>query len=224
MAVRRIVDEPTPVLVHHYPRVRLWREDLVELVKLVEDAFPGGAQLRADDYALDGVDDIAALPGARIRSFDVISNAVDGPRLKLTEFSFRLEIPNPGYTGRGLADVLQQFAREHRQFVLSPQPFLVAVAVASLASIYLHLSPRAAALLRGTQITVLLALAIASYRANSRGQPFLVSSGAAMFTNTRAEAPTFIERVKDDIVVNAAGVCAGWLLGILTPWASRQLR
>ncbi|HYN96089.1 MAG TPA: hypothetical protein VES42_19765 [Pilimelia sp.] len=155
MALRKTTVD---TLVHDYGRIRVYRDDLAEMVKVLRDVA-SNCHLRADDYELDDVDDLSQLADKGItRVVDFVFSA-DGNRVGLSVNKRRalLAVREPDLIWRGAAAEVERIAKRC-------------------------------------------------------GGPRLAAS---VDTRTRAEAPTFWSRKKDDILIAVASGAIFLVLGFV---------
>lgn len=98
-------------------RVRLWRDDLYEIVKVMREVAPD-LTLHADDYTLDDVDDLADAPETYVRRF-VAESQGKGIRLDLADVSV-IAANDPDLKTRGMMEEVQRLTRRRRVFITRP--------------------------------------------------------------------------------------------------------
>jgi len=216
--------EPEKIHQVHGP-VRLWRDDLEEIVQLLREGAPDG-HIETDEYVLDHVAELAQLKAAQIGSFSFIDEAA-GVELALTDYACTLTIADPSLTQRGAAtEVARILARNQlpTNTLLRALPYLAAAIGFALAMIVpwgrngLILSILGAIIVGGVSLSV-----VTAEKWVARRRHFLPQS--ILSTRTRAEAPTFWERRSEEIVIQAVvslvSLAVGGVLGYLIDTLTR---
>ncbi len=203
-----------------YAPVRLWRDDLERIVALIEEVYPEAPpRIQTDLYRLDSIQDLADLPSTRVRSV-----SIDIPKrftVKILPAACTIEVVEPDTLSRGLVATLGEILNQSRRFPIRLVLFgLEGLAIALfLVSVLVStggFSPTNFASLVGG--LALMAMWLVLVMPRSFGLLFSsledIRFGASqIFTKTRAEAPTFLMRKRDDLLIEAVVAVVSLLAG-----------
>jgi hypothetical protein len=199
----------------------LWREDIAEIVSVFREATSDGeVKIQTDKYEVDDIEDLGHIKEPRIERL-VVTGDQGRLRLELSRSECQVEVTEPDLKARGmLAEILRisenYKPRPPRLWLILTLPIPLAFAalvliVAQHLGIYnpdpeLSSSPAVSGLLSG----VVLALSTVGYAEIWYRKRFKVT---ILRTRTRAEAPTFWMRKREDIWIEIAVGSASLLLG-----------
>lgn len=201
MALRRVVPE---VISLDLGYLRMWRDDLGRMVKVLEKICDGHITMRADDWEFDSVDDLAALAADRIyrvRSFSLVGGKEDKVKLQLGDTASLLEIVGGDeLSAKGAAQDLYRLAVECRRLQFQD---LLSVSIGSLIA-----------------VTPIIGTFAGAASRNRQAAPHVI-----LETRTRAEAPSFWVAKKNDIwitvVSNVIALALGGVIGyFVNVWTS----
>lgn len=189
MALRRIAPE---VLQVNLGPVRMWRDDLAKIARIIQECASSGAVMTADGYELDDVDDLLDLAEREVFQVEEFSIAsLDGRvQLRLGRAVSLLEIQEPDLKAKGAVTEIKEVSNRCRNYANSIQ-FRQAVRILAAA---IPLFGRS--LLNATD-----------KRLDE------VPSQAIIYTRSRVEAPTFWQQKKHDVLITVVSNIFSLLLG-----------
>ncbi|MCX5115979.1 hypothetical protein OG992_02240 [Micromonospora sp. NBC_00362] len=186
MALKRTAPE---VLSIELGPVRMWRDDASELVKLLSQCCDKPPKLTADDYELDDVDeDFDALLKQGLKEIAQFTLVGDDGRVRLQLGATNtVEITTPTLRDKGALGEASKIIRRCRRFEF------------------------------GAAVVTLLGASIISvlrFRFPGLGTPLLRwETETVIYTSTRAQSPTFWQRKRDDVWINAVSLAMGGVIG-----------
>jgi len=196
---------------------RLWRDDLERIEKIMRDVNPA-LTIRAGDYDLDSVADLADLVERRLSTLGISTVGEPNLELHIDRWGAKLSAVEPSPTTLGAMYSIQRQLPKWRAIptvdveAVGAALFLVGIVAFSLlvtgfiseTQRLMHhrgVLTRDAAFVWGG-IAALLAVG----RLNKSWRPVIN-------TVTRAEAPNFWQRTRDDWIVNLVFLAVGLALG-----------
>jgi hypothetical protein len=213
--------------------LRLWRDDLAEIVRLVRQLDAKRVEIHADACRLDDVETDLPDPrlGPRLSDFSVIATTVAGNdtsreliSVRLSRRGSRIEVTDPDLTTTGLTNELRSVVASCRWIPLwwpdfgfgannGAGPITGLVGFFAFLFGLLNLTFRKSAqpvptygVIAAVVGAVMLIAAIIG-AANSR---------TILLTNTRSEAPTWWQQYRAHIVIGVVIAAVFYLLGVLT--------
>ncbi|GHH61098.1 hypothetical protein [Lentzea cavernae] len=167
--------------------VKLWRDDLAEIADLMLEAAEPGESLLIqidEDYTATAVEDLADHPKPRV---DQVTMVVGGGRIRLvlapTEAA--LEVVEPDLAATGMLMKVLAVARRCRTSSLL--------------------------LRQAAEIMVEAVFSVVTRRWPT--PPRINRSGAVVLTRTRAEAPSYWARKRDDVMLAIVSALVGGVIG-----------
>jgi hypothetical protein len=189
--------------------LRVWRDDIAEMVDLVAQVTPNQqVTLRTDKYVLDAVDDLDNAEESTLAQLVVTG---DGARVRLTlgPRASVLEVRDPDLRLRGFIQEVQRVAHRcsrRRASIAALAVVLVLGAGALRGGTAVGLLPQSPPL--WVLALIVLPLGFATGLITGRAQ-----SRTVLYTRTRAEAPTFWTRKRDDLLINVVALLVGGVIG-----------
>lgn len=201
----------------HLGDVRLWRDDLAEILKVIQQVHPVST-LEVDAYTCESVEDLASLEEARISRF--VAQSDDHTVVlvfdrKISEIS----AVEPDLATRGMLSEVEKIAGrgfERRIYAALTLAFLALIsALIVVAWLFGEKLPKEMPRMMGIPlIGVMLVFAFLVLVVQQRfRRPIL-------YTRTRAEAPTWLHRNRDSLITNAIVSAVFLVIGILIGNAS----
>jgi hypothetical protein len=199
------------VVVRRFGPVRIWRDELSEIVAIIQQVHPVSV-LEVDEYTCDQVDDLAELEKLRVARFALTSE--DGlVSLLLDEDAAHISAVEPDLTTMGMLGEVERIATRHsrsRLFSLLRLPLMVTTTIFASVTFVVYglvLGPLPNWLL------IVLAGLVAGPLASSAGGGSLAQ--AILYTRTKAEAPTWLSRNRDALITNVIVSAAFLVIGIV---------
>lgn len=204
---------PTPPDQADLPPIMAWREDIEAIASLLHRAYPDLAlQLQTCHYKLDAIEDLATIPETEICHIRMTTS--DGNiQVSLGHSNSSVRVSNPDFSTKGLLAELTRKIEDHRRkrpllqaarlitaFVLILSAVLGAKSGAFNAPPSVDLPGWAWPWVMICSLLLLLALSVPKNKSR-------------IFTRTRAEAPTFFSRKKDDLLIEAGVAVVSLILG-----------
>jgi hypothetical protein len=210
--------------------LRLWRDDLARIVGLMEQ-LNGAVNVEADNYEVGDVEEDLPEISKQLDYFSVTVTKVDEDatqrrllRLRVSKNDCSIAATDPDATTRGIISEIQSLAKKNRRLPLWLTAFigsrsglalgisaLFALALAAGATLFLerfHFPTLAFIfVLIMSSIGLLLSAGLLVG---------LVRSNTILFTETRAQAPTWWEEHRGDVAIHVVVGAAFFLLGLLT--------
>jgi hypothetical protein len=216
MALRKLGPEVTR---RDLGPVRMWRDDIAEMVAVFREAIPqGDVDIEVDGYKVDEIEDLAELKVPNIEVLTVEDRS-EKVALELSTSRCLIKAYDPDLATRGMIAELAQIAeRCRRRYVglriLSSGFFgLVNLCIFFLLGVALKAIPVTGewlnrALLLGSFGAVVSITAYVLVRTR-----IVVLPKSILFTGARAEAPTFWMRKRDDIWLTVIASLVSLILG-----------
>ncbi len=209
--------EPRTVIREFGP-IWVWREDLVEIISVMRKVAPD-LTLRADNYALDEVNDLDGLSQKTVSTFNATS-ADSKIRLTLAAKEASISADDPDLPTRGMLEEVHRVATAHRRvkrrelgltWGLGAGLAILILGIAT-APLWGKLRPTGPLAVMYFAFFVMLTTALLFGRRPRRL--------AVVHVQTRAEDPLWISRNRDALVTNAivsaVFLAVGFVLGKLT--------
>lgn len=222
----------TPVIKQYeLGSLRLWRDDLVGIVELIGQ-LNGTVNIEADNYAVEDVEDDLPEIGQRLNYFSAaVTDVGEGTtqrqllRLRLSRNYCYIEAADPDAETRGIISDIQSLAERRRRLPLRLTAFLASRSGPVLAISVLF----ALALTTGAALSLgefhlsrpgwfILALLMSTIGLLLSGGLLVgfVRSSTIIFTETRAQAPTWWQKHRSEIAIHVVVGVVFFLLGLLT--------
>jgi hypothetical protein len=167
--------------------VRLWRDDLAEMVAVIAESSNGQPveiQL-GDEYTVDEIEDLVDYPDQRVEQVTVVA-AAGRVRLTLTPVEASISVVEPNLTDRGMVGEVLRIALRRRAW-----------------SLFIRSALSSGKVGRPVLMDIL----------SDKGS--IERSGAIIFTQTKQEAPPFWLRKRDDILIAIVSLLVGGAIGYL---------
>jgi hypothetical protein len=218
--------------------VQMWRDDLAEVVNILSQSGEHtvfGVTVDGAAYELDAIEDLATWSGKSLTKFEVNvdphqnkTRGVARTTLTIQESGMHLRMEDPSLAALGAATQLERVARRcRRQLAMSkrggpawPVVSLFAIALTLVFLIGGATGTHTPHTERRLLLWAIWFLGIAFAVLSSIYLVGRLRSGSRLYGASRAEAPTFWQRKRDDITLHVvAGSVIGavfFVLGILT--------
>jgi hypothetical protein len=222
--------------------VQFWRDELVEIVRLMRQLDGADVRIEADDYLIEDIDIDLPQVSSRLSSFEATasrevnrsSSTRDLMKVSLSRYNCQIEATDPDLMTLGAIDAINSLADRRRRM-----PRRLMRAYRSSAGLgwnrFLIFSFGSAAFIFGISFIASSEIVRAFTRPSaSAPTPVVIALGAAvglvyvgmligysraktiLFTGTRTEAPTWWQKHRADIAINLVVGILFYLLGILT--------
>ena len=170
--------------------------------------------IHAGDYVLDEVSDLAQLGQSRFDSFEIMTNGFPTLELRIDRRKATLSAVDPTLGTLGAMDQIQR--QIPRRFTLGLRGFAFAALYAlAVAVVLVILTVESASPFHSKSIPVSWVVVEIAIILPIFPILFFGSREATVNTLTRAEAPPFWQRTRDDWIVNLVFLVAGALVGFL---------
>lgn len=175
--------------------VKMWRDDLVRIVKFILDCSQQ-VELTTEEYKLNDVEDLAELAAKRIFTIKQFVAVSDGGRihLRLDESVAELTLLDPDYNLRGMASEVLRVAKECRRPLFTFLPYASGLSLTALASA-----------LTSVLVPMVGRIGLPEFARRP--------SVAILHTRSRAEAPSFWSRKRDDLTITIVSNLFSLFLG-----------
>jgi hypothetical protein len=194
------------------PKITLYREELHELMRIFE-THGTGVSITVSGYKLASSDELDAVPGEAATGFSVRSRDPD-VSVNLSESGGSVQAAgSAGPAGRGIADEARALIAGHRDIW---RDVAANLGLAAPALCMVALASFVIGLLAGGAATVAALLAIATIvfgLASVWSWRELNDRRVRLILKSRADAPSFLKRNGDQIVLMVASLVVG---GVLT--------
>lgn len=215
--------------VRHLGSLRLWRDDLAEMVDIIRE-HEQDVSMSIKDWTLDDVDDLAKLPAGVKPDDFVLETKSERIRLTLSTSRAAIEINGTDPATRGVAAEIQRIAStklrpayRHRYAIRGT--FLLMACGGVIGAFTNSESDKSANGEPSVHLTAAGWISLAFFAVGVLGFFLVVSnpsspSGALINIQTKAEAPPWLRRNRDALVTNVIvsaiflvlGIAVGYLL------------
>ncbi len=199
------------------PSVQMWREDFERIAAIVRNTYPGSELVVVTElHRLDSFDEISQLPYRQMHSLSIATS--DGRiTLNFRQAGCLLTVKRPDTLSRGLAAEIRDFIDLRRRRLGRVVLGLVLSALGAVCIVMAARSGELDAQEPGPAVGWWLAAGSAALLGTFVA--FMAPPRNRLFTQYRAEAPTFLMRKRDDLLIESSVALVSLVIGgVLGYW------